>query len=98
MSGGSGSGATAEVGVEEGVVILVSVDAEAEGYKVGDVLTISASVIGGTVDVEITLQASDIIADAYSVIRLSQYRKSQQVNYVVDEAYEDLKTSLQVGG
>ena len=96
LSGGSGSGATAEVGVEEGVVILVSVDAEAEGYKVGDVLTISASVIGGTVDVEITLQASDIIADAYSVIRLNQYRKSQQVNYVVDEAYADLKTALNV--
>ena len=36
LLGGSGSGATAEVGVEEGVVILVSVDAEAEGYKVGD--------------------------------------------------------------
>ena len=94
LLGGSGSGATAEVTVAAGAVSAVVVDAKVKGYKVGDVLTISQSVIGGTVDVEITLQAADVLADAYSVIRLSQYRKSQQVNYVVDEAYADLKSEL----
>ena len=95
LLGGSGSGATANVVVDgTQAVTAVEVDAKVKGYKVGDVLTISTSVIGGSQDVEITLQAADVLADAYSVIRLSQYRKSQQVNYVVDEAYADLKSEL----
>ncbi len=93
LTGGSGSGAVATVVVAGNAVTAVTVTTAGVGYKAGDVLTVSKVVIGGTKDVKITLDSSDI-EDNYSVIRLHQYRNSIQTNYVVDKTYAALKTLL----
>lgn len=97
LLGGSGTGATAKVSVVNDIIVgdqvnEVIIDADNKtGYKVGDVLTISKSVIGGTVDVTFALRQSDITTNSYTVIRLNQYRDSLQVNYVVDASFEEAK-------
>lgn len=60
LTGGSGVGATAEVEVSGLAVTSIIVDADAKGYKAGDVLEISTSVIGGTTNVEVTLEQANI--------------------------------------
>ena len=96
LTGGSGTGATGKVTVTntiagDEVTEVIIDEPDHKGYKEGDVLTISQTVIGGTVDVKFALRGGDITTNSYTVIRLNQYRDSLQVNYVVDASYEEAK-------
>ena len=58
---GSGTGAVISVTIAGNAVTWVTVGAVGEGYKVGDTLTFSTTVIGGTTDVVITLEVAHLI-------------------------------------
>jgi uncharacterized protein (TIGR02145 family) len=57
---GSGTGLTMNVTVAGSAVTVITVTNGGKGFVVGNTITISKSVIGGTTDVVITLVASDI--------------------------------------
>lgn len=48
LTGGSGSGATADITVAGGAVTIVKPKTQGSGYKIGDVLSAAAANIGGT--------------------------------------------------
>ena len=58
---GSGTGAVISVTIAGNAVTWVTVGAVGEGYKVGDTITFSTTVIGGTTDVVITLETAHLI-------------------------------------
>jgi hypothetical protein len=59
---GIGTGGVADVTIAGNTVTVISVTNGGEGYAVGDTLTFSTTVIGGTVDVIVTLVLDDLIA------------------------------------
>ena len=59
---GNGTGGVVALTVAAGAVTVASTTTVGDGYKVGDTLTFDKSVIGGTVDVVITLVADDLAA------------------------------------
>lgn len=48
LTGGSGSGAQADITVTAGVVALVNIAAPGQGYAIGDILGVNAADVGGT--------------------------------------------------
>ena len=59
---GNGTSGVVALTVAAGAVTVASTTTVGDGYKVGDTLTFDKSVIGGTVDVVITLVADDLAA------------------------------------
>lgn len=64
---GTGTGATVQLTIAGNAVTVASTTVAGEGFKAGDTLTFDKSVIGGTVDVVITLVADDLVASEGSV-------------------------------
>ena len=48
LIGGSGVGAIADITITGGVVVLVGLSAGGDGYKIGDILSVTAASVGGT--------------------------------------------------
>jgi hypothetical protein len=67
---GSGTGAVLSVTVSSTRINSVTVTTAGSGYKVGDTLTISKDIIGGTVDAVITLVVGDIDASQKTVSKI----------------------------
>ena len=63
---GNGDGATLNVVVSSNEVSSITATATGSGYEAGDILTIASGSIGGTADVEITLQAADLFVEVTS--------------------------------
>jgi len=63
---GNGTSGVVALTVAAGAVTVASTTTAGDGYKVGDTLTFDKSVIGGTVDVVITLVADDLVTSAGS--------------------------------
>ena len=68
LTGGTGSGAVANVTVNVGqAVSAVVVVTAGSGYVAGDVLTIASATIGGSVDVKVTLISGDILIEPTAI-------------------------------
>ena len=68
LTGGTGTGAVATVVVNVGqAVSSITVTTAGSGYVATDVLTIASATIGGTVDVEVTLVAGDILIEPTTI-------------------------------
>jgi len=74
LDNGSGTGATADVTIGGGAVTAVTVADTGSGYKVGDLLTLSQAIIGGTTDVTFTALTSPFIQHdaAFELSTISQ--------------------------
>ena len=85
---GSGTGLTINVTVAGNAVTVVTVTNGGKGFVVGNTITISKSVIGGTTDVVITLVASDIGGPGtagWKLLGKNLYNTTQyryQINYL----------------
>ena len=70
-SDGSGTGAVLNVVVSASAVSSITATTTGSGYAASDVLVISSGSIGGTTDVEITLQSSDLFVEVTSTTVVS---------------------------
>jgi hypothetical protein len=70
-SGGSGTGAVLNVVVSSNAVSSITATTTGSGYAASDVLVVSSGSIGGTTDVEITLQSSDLFVEVTSTTVVS---------------------------
>ena len=67
---GSGTGATIQLTVALGVVTVATVTVSGSGYAVGDTLTFASGVIGGAIDLVITLTDEDVTGDATDITQI----------------------------
>jgi len=70
-SGGSGTGAVLNVVVSASAVSSITATTTGSGYAASDVLVVGSGSIGGTTDVEITLQSSDLFVEVTSTTVVS---------------------------
>tara|TARA_R110000803_G_scaffold48449_4_gene100627 strand:- start:179 stop:2458 length:2280 start_codon:yes stop_codon:yes gene_type:complete len=67
LTGGTGTGAVATVVVSGNAVNSITITTPGSGYVATDTLTVPFAIIGGTVDVIITLVADDILVETTAV-------------------------------
>ena len=67
LTGGTGTGAVATVVVSGNAVTSITITTPGSGYVATDTLTVPFAIIGGTVDVIITLVADDILVETTAV-------------------------------
>ena len=67
LTGGTGTGAVATVVVSGNAVTSITITTPGSGYVATDTLTVPFSIIGGTVDVIITLVAGDLLVETTAI-------------------------------
>lgn len=72
LTGGSGSGATADITVTAGGVAIVALDSGGNGYQVNDILSVDPATIGGT-GAGFTWKVTGTISSLDTVINLPDY-------------------------
>jgi phage tail sheath protein FI len=66
-TGGTGDGLVVSVVVSSNAITSITATSAGSGYAVNDEITIPSSVIGGTTDVVITLEAGDLLVEVSSI-------------------------------
>ena len=98
LSGGTGTGAVADVTVAAGVVTAVTLTQAGTGYRVGDVLTATAAALGGAVNTGTIAGGTGYVSAVYAGVALTGGSGSGAIASITVTAGVVTAVSVTAGG